>query len=124
MAIERVCVIGSGAIGGLYAAHLAQRAEVCVLARREEQARALEEQGLRVSGKHDFTARVTATTDAAELPEFDLGILATKATDLDAAASRLAGRFAGATLMTIQNGLGAEEIVRAHGGWPLVSAVT
>jgi 2-dehydropantoate 2-reductase len=26
--------------------------------------------------------------------------------------------------MTIQTGLGAEEIVRAHGGWPLVSAVT
>src|SRR5919197_2026075 len=26
--------------------------------------------------------------------------------------------------MTIQNGLGAEEIVRAHGAWPLVSAVT
>jgi 2-dehydropantoate 2-reductase len=26
--------------------------------------------------------------------------------------------------MTVQNGLGAEEIVRAHGEWPLVSAVT
>jgi 2-dehydropantoate 2-reductase len=26
--------------------------------------------------------------------------------------------------MTVQNGLGAEEIVRAHGAWPLVSAVT
>jgi 2-dehydropantoate 2-reductase len=26
--------------------------------------------------------------------------------------------------MTIQNGLGAEEIVRRHGGWPLLSAVT
>ena len=26
--------------------------------------------------------------------------------------------------MTVQNGLGAEEIVRAQGGWPLVSAVT
>jgi 2-dehydropantoate 2-reductase len=26
--------------------------------------------------------------------------------------------------MTVQNGLGAEEIVRAHGGWPLISGVT
>ena len=26
--------------------------------------------------------------------------------------------------MTIQNGLGAEELVRAHGDWPLLSAVT
>ena len=26
--------------------------------------------------------------------------------------------------MTVQNGLGAEAIVRAHGDWPLVSGVT
>ena len=26
--------------------------------------------------------------------------------------------------MTIQNGLGAEELVRTHGDWPLISAVT
>jgi 2-dehydropantoate 2-reductase len=29
-----------------------------------------------------------------------------------------------ATVMTVQNGLGAEEIVAAHGDWPLLSAVT
>src|SRR5205807_6188259 len=67
---------------------------------------------------------LAATADADRLGEFDLGILATKATHLEGAVSRLAGRFAGATLMTIQNGLGAEEIVRAHGSWPLISAVT
>ena len=27
-------------------------------------------------------------------------------------------------MMTTLNGLGAEEVVRAHGDWPLVSAVT
>jgi 2-dehydropantoate 2-reductase len=27
-------------------------------------------------------------------------------------------------MMTIQNGLGAEEVLRAHGPWPLISAVT
>ena len=26
--------------------------------------------------------------------------------------------------MTVQNGLGAEAVVRAHGDWPLLSAVT
>ncbi len=36
----------------------------------------------------------------------------------------LAGRCPGATMMTIQNGLGAEELVRAQGDWPLLSAVT
>jgi 2-dehydropantoate 2-reductase len=122
--VERVCVVGAGVIGSLYAAHLARVAEVSVLTRREEHAHALDEQGLRVSGKSDFVARVTATADVDALPDFELGILATKATELETAAARLAGRFPGATLMTVQNGLGAEEIVRRFGGWSLVSAVT
>jgi 2-dehydropantoate 2-reductase len=121
---ERVCIVGGGVIGSLFAAHLASVADAWVLTRREEHARALEEHGLRVSGKHDFTARLRATADPAELPDVDLVILATKATQLEEAAAALAGRVAGATVMTVQNGLGAEEIVRRHGDWPLVSAVT
>jgi 2-dehydropantoate 2-reductase len=124
VAIERVCVIGAGVIGSLYAGHLARDREVSVLTRRTDHARALADDGLRISGKSDFTARVHATADPAELPDFDLGILATKATQLEDAAAALAGRFPGATLMTIQNGLGAEELVRTHGDWPLLSAVT
>ena len=120
----RVCVVGAGVIGSLYAGHLAGVAEVSVLTRRPEQARALAEQGLRISGKSSRDAQVAATADAGELHDFDLGILATKATDLEDAAARLAGCSPEATLMTIQNGLGAEEIVRRHGNWKLVSAVT
>jgi 2-dehydropantoate 2-reductase len=119
-----ICVIGAGAIGSLFAAHLAQVTDVQVLTRREEHARALNEHGLRVTGRHDFTVEVAAASDPTALREFDLGIVATKATGLEQAAASLAGRFAGATIMTVQNGLGAEEIVRRHGDWPLVSAVT
>ncbi len=111
-------------IGSLYAGHLARVADVSVLTRRPEHAEALERDGLRVSGKSDLVARVTATADPTELADFDLGIVATKATELDGAAERIAGRLAGATVMTVQNGLGAEEIVRRHGVWPLISAVT
>jgi 2-dehydropantoate 2-reductase len=50
--------------------------------------------------------------------------VATKATDLEDAAAGLEGRLAGATVMTVQNGLGAEEIVGRHGDWPVISAVT
>ena len=122
--MQRVCVVGAGVIGSLYAAHLARVAEVSVLTRREEHARALNEQGLRVTGKSDFVARVHATSDVDSLPDFELGIVATKATDLAEAAARLEGRFPVATLMTVQNGLGAENIVRRFGDWGLVSAVT
>jgi len=124
VAVERVCVVGAGVIGSLYAAHLAQSSEVWVLTRREEHARTLAEQGLRVSGKHDFTASLHATADPDALPPVDLAIVATKATDLADAAARLKGCLPGALVMTIQNGLGAEELVRRHGGWPLVSAIT
>src|SRR5204862_6473567 len=60
------------------------------------------------------------------LPTFPTStwIIATKATQLEEAATALAGRFPGATMMTIQNGLRAEELVREHGAWRLLSAVT
>ena len=47
-----------------------------------------------------------------------------KGTDLEAIAARLAGHFPRATVMTVQNGLGAEEIVGRHGDWPILASVT
>jgi 2-dehydropantoate 2-reductase len=122
--IERVCVVGAGVIGSLYAAHLSRVADVWVLTRRPEHARALAAEGLTVSGRADFTAALHATDDPAELPEIDVAIVATKATGLDAAAGALEGRLPGAIVVTVQNGLGAEDVVRGHGAWPLVSGVT
>jgi 2-dehydropantoate 2-reductase len=122
--IRRVCVIGAGVIGSLFAGHLARVAEVSVLTRRREHAEALRTEGLRVSGRSDLHATVAASDDPDELEQFDLGIVATKATGLEDAAAALEGRFPEATLMTVLNGLGAEEVVRAHGDWPLISGVT
>ena len=120
----RVCVIGAGTIGGIFAGHLAQVADVSILTRRGAHADALNEQGLRITGRSDLEAPVFASADPARLPPFDLGIVACKGTDLDAVASALEGRYQEATLMTVQNGLGAEEIVRRRGTWQLVSAIT
>jgi 2-dehydropantoate 2-reductase len=122
--IERVCVIGGGVIGSLFAGHLAQVADVSVLTRRQEHADALNRSGLRVSGRSEVHAAITAATDPAEIPPFDLGIIATKAPGLESAAATLEGHFPGATMMTTLNGLGAEEIVRGHGDWSIISAVT
>ena len=110
-------------IGSLYAGHLGQVSDVSVLCRREEHARALNEHGLRVSGRHDLHTRVSAATDLDDLPEPDLVIVATKTIELDAAAARLEGRWERAALMTVQNGLGAEEAF-ADGSRNLISAVT
>ncbi|MGH2855976.1 MAG: ketopantoate reductase family protein [Solirubrobacteraceae bacterium] len=124
MAIERVCVLGAGAIGSLYAAHIDQAAEVCVLVRRAEHAAAINASWLRVSGKSELVARPLAVHDPDEVPAPDLVIVAVKATQLADAAAALAGRFAGAAVMTVQNGIGAEAAISHAGGWPLISAVT
>jgi 2-dehydropantoate 2-reductase len=122
--VERVCIVGAGVIGSLFAGHLARVCEVSVLTRRREHADALNAEGLRVSGKSDRHARVTATHDPDRLPDFDVAIVATKSSGLEAAARALEGRFPGATMVTVLNGIGAEEVIRSHGDWPLVSGVT
>ncbi len=122
--IQRVCVVGAGVIGSLFAAHLGRVCEVSVLCRREEHARDVASHGLRVTGKHEFVASVAAATSPAALEEPDLVIVATKATGLEAAASLLAGHWPTAAVMTVQNGLGAEEVVAGYGDWPMISAVT
>ncbi len=122
--MTNVCIAGAGTIGSLFAAHLARVADVSVLTRRDEHARALNESGLTVTGRAEFTTAVTAAADPAQLPDPDLVIVACKGSDVEPLMERLGGHFAGATVMTVQNGLGAEEIAGAHGSWPLLSAVT
>src|SRR5207244_12471243 len=75
--MKRVCIIGCGAIGSLYAAHLARVAEVWCFVRREAHAQALNREGLRVSGRHKFHVTLKANTRPEELTECDLGIIAT-----------------------------------------------
>ena len=108
-------------IGSLFAGHLGRVCEVSVLCRREEHARALNEHGLRVSGRHEFQTPLRAATDPAELPEPELAIVATKTTELEDAAARLEGHWPDAAVMTVQNGLGAEA---AFPGRRVISAVT
>ena len=112
--MKRVCVVGCGAIGSLYAAHLARVAEVWAFVRRPEHARALVEQGLRVSGKHDFHVSLNATSVAGELPECDLAIIATKATQVEESIAPVAHRFDFGSVISAQNGLGSEEIIAEH----------
>ncbi len=122
--MERVCIVGGGVIGSLFAGHLARVCDVSVLTRRPEHANALNREGLRVSGKTELHTRVTAAVDPADLPEPDVVIVATKASGLEAAARSLQGRFPDAVVVTVLNGIGAEEVVRRHGDWSIVSGVT
>ena len=112
--MKRVCIIGCGAIGSLYAAHLARVAEVWAVVRRREHADALNREGLRVSGTHNFSVSLRATTDPEDLADFDLGIVATKATQVRESIEVAGRRFNRGTLISAQNGLGSEEILAQY----------
>jgi 2-dehydropantoate 2-reductase len=121
---KRLCIVGCGAIGSLYAAHLARVGEVWVLVRRDDHARALNRDGLRVSGKHNFAVSLRATSAAAELPECDFGIVATKATQVEEAIAEAGCRFDRGAVVSAQNGLGSEEIIAAHTRGQVIRATT
>jgi len=112
--MKKVCIIGCGSIGSLYAAHLARVAEVWAYVRRNDHARALNRDGLRVTGTHEFTAKLAATTNAAELPDFDLGIVATKAIQVEDSIRAIGRHFDKGAVLSAQNGLGSEEIIARH----------
>jgi 2-dehydropantoate 2-reductase len=75
---------------------------------------AINANGLSLSGAGDVLGRLTATTDASELPPRDYGIVATKAMHTDAAIAATAHAFAEGYVATVQNGLGNEETLARH----------
>jgi 2-dehydropantoate 2-reductase len=122
--MKTVCIVGCGAIGSLYAAHLARVAEVWALVRREDHARALNRDGLRISGKHEFHVTLKATAHAGDLPEFDLGIVATKATQVEQSMAEVGRRFDHGAVISAQNGLGSEEIIASYTRGQIIRGTT
>ncbi len=112
----RVVVVGCGAVGSLFAANLAQLDDVEVWAFDVSQPHvdAINENGLRLSGAGDVLGRLRATTDPAELPPCDFGIVATKAMHTGAAVAAASGALADGAVASVQNGIGNEEAIAEH----------
>jgi 2-dehydropantoate 2-reductase len=113
----KICVVGCGAVGSIFAAHLARDGEADVYAYdvAAEHVKAIREKGLRLSGAAEFTAAVRATTDAREIPKCDFGIVATKSTHTRRAIEQTARLFGEASAVcSVQNGAGNEEILAEH----------
>ena len=123
----KICIVGCGALGSVIGAHLARLEDVEVHAYdvSEENTRAIRERGLRISGAVEFTARVHATSRAAEVPPCDFGIFATKSLHTRAAIEQSAHIFSGsAPVCSVQNGLGNEEIIAEHTRYVIRGATT
>ncbi len=112
----RVCIVGCGAVGSLFAANLAQLEDVEVWAYdlARDHVDAINADGLRLSGAGEVVGRLRATADAGALPPCELGIVATKAMHTESAIAATAHAFKGGSVASVQNGIGNEEAIAGH----------
>ena len=112
----RICVVGCGAVGSLFAAHLATLDDVEVWAYDLNRGHvdAINANGLRLIGAGEVVGHPRATADATDLPPCDFGIVATKAMHADAAVAATAHAFAGGAIASVMNGVGNEETIAGH----------
>jgi 2-dehydropantoate 2-reductase len=112
----RVCVVGCGAVGSLFAAHLATLDDVEVWAYDvvAEHVAAINANGLRLTGRAELLAALNATTDPGAIPPCDFGIVATKSMFTAAAIAATAHAFSDGAVCSVQNGVGNEELIAEH----------
>ncbi|MEZ5844464.1 MAG: 2-dehydropantoate 2-reductase [Hyphomicrobiaceae bacterium] len=111
----KIAILGVGAMGSVYAALLADNGkhDVWAIDTWSDHVAAIKSKGLRVEGASgDRTVKLNATTDASDVTDADLVIIATKDDGASAAAkAALKIAKADAPILTIQNGLGSADKV-------------
>jgi len=109
-------VVGCGAVGALFAANLAQLDDVEVWGYDvwQEHVDAINTGGLTLTGAGEVVGRLRATTDPAEIPPCDFGIVATKSMHTGGAVAAVAHAFRNGSVCSVQNGVGNEEAIAEH----------
>jgi 2-dehydropantoate 2-reductase len=108
----KIAVVGTGAMGSVYAALFASAGhEVWAIDRWREHVDAMRARGLRVEGASgDRTVKLNATTEPRDVGPCDLVVLATKAMHVAGAAEGLKSLLKNDTpVLSIQNGLGGPD---------------
>src|SRR5215470_7833323 len=113
----KICIVGCGALGSIFAAHLARVSDFEVRAYdvSSQHVEALREHGLQVSGAADLSVPLSITSEAQDLPRCDFGIFATKSLHTRVAIEQTAHVFRDSGVVcSVQNGLGNEEIIAEY----------
>jgi 2-dehydropantoate 2-reductase len=109
----RIVVIGSGAIGSLVAAYLQLAGQDMFLIGRPDSVKAIRENGLQISGvRGSLRVEIKISEQLNYSPE--LAILATKTQDVAGAIKDNIGFIRDAQILTIQNGVQADNIVAKY----------
>lgn len=111
-----ICIVGCGAIGGIYGTHLASQPGTSVWAYDPdaELVGAINAGGIRLQGVRHLQAKVAATTDPSVIPRCQFGIIATKSFHTEAAINATKSIFDQGALCSLQNGIGNEEILASE----------
>jgi 2-dehydropantoate 2-reductase len=109
---EPVIVLGAGAIGSVYAAKLAARHHVTIVA-RQDHVTAIRTEGLRLIGRETSTSYVDAATHIEAIAPNTVILLTTKVNASAAALGPIADLVRNDTVIVcVQNGLDSEAIAR------------
>ncbi|MFA5286698.1 MAG: 2-dehydropantoate 2-reductase [Candidatus Omnitrophota bacterium] len=109
----KIAVIGAGAIGALVAGYLKLKGEDVLLVGRPESIRAINKDGLKISGvRGSFKVEIPAQVALTYKPE--VLILATKTQDITSALKDNIGLIQDSIILTTQNGVQAEKIVSGY----------
>src|SRR5215468_2876530 len=113
----KICIVGCGALGSVFAAHLARIRDFEVHAYdvSPQHVAAIREKGLQISGAANFNIPLKVTSEASDLPGCDFGIFATKSLHTRAASEQTARVFReSGVVCSVQNGIGNEEIIAEY----------
>lgn len=115
----RIAVIGAGAVGGITAAFIRQAGyDVEIVCKYPDLAHRINEQGIGVNGvRGEHRVRMPAVAEIGELRgDWDLFLLATKATDMLAAAKAMLPFLTDDTrVVSMQNGICEEALAEVVG---------
>jgi 2-dehydropantoate 2-reductase len=104
----KIVILGAGALGSLFGAHLARAGEDVILIAREARAKTIQEQGVSVTGLANFTVPVPVTSRPQELERADALLVTVKTYDMEPALEGIA-RLKVGSVLSVQNGLVKDE---------------
>lgn len=109
----QICVLGAGSLGSVFGGLLGQGGHtVTLVTRNDDHVERIRRDGLRLIGESELTIPVRAATDCSSLSAPDLLIVLVKSFDTRSAIERAADIVGDTTtVLTLQNGVGCEEII-------------
>jgi 2-dehydropantoate 2-reductase len=112
----KIVILGAGALGSLFGAHLTRVGEDVTLIAREARAKSIQEHGVTITGLANVTVPVPVTARPQELQQADALLVAVKTYDMETALDSVAHLKVGSAL-SVQNGLVKDEQLARRFGW-------